>query len=179
MNEIVKNAILNTPVDYLAKVLEQRNPGPKSLGSFFAEEQTPQSLMEADWRPYHHPAILDGVQGFLADIPGYLGLVHIDMVDFWDIPLFLAPSRKGTGFMEVTCTRDRNSVSDLESLRRSFSVALVGPGENGSDILWTVFPGDPIQPSAMECPVDFLEPLEIDANKARELGFEWAKVEWR
>lgn len=170
----VAEAIQNTPIDYMNSILEMRNPGPNAIGSMFEKTQSKESLMGFDWKPYEHQDIVSPAVGYSAEIPGFFGLVTINMAAFWDLPLYLVPSRKGTGFMEVVTRVSRESSLIHSHLYRTFSVALLGPGDSGKTILWTVFPGEPIQPSTM--PVDG-GPRLISPREAEGLGFSWAKID--
>lgn len=164
----VAAAIAATPSDYMTKVLAQRNEGPESLGSTFLFPQTAESLAAAQWEVFHHDAISAPATGYRASIPGKLGVVRVGSIAG---DLFLSPSRKGTGFMEVVIKVPR---TDDHRPTVEFSVALVGPGDGGLPVLWTVFPGDPIAPSTMEVSGD-ARPISVAEAKA--LGFEFAKVE--
>lgn len=171
----VQQAILNTPVDYLQKTLSMRNPGPKAQGSVFSEEQDPVGLSKASWEPYSHPEIQAPAKGFKAAIPGFFGMVKISELDPEKLIHFV-PSRKGTGYVDATIIVSAERAAQLRK-PVDFTVALVGPGdEEGKDVLWTVFPGDPTPPSTMLC--DGLpEEMAVSAAHALKLGLEWAKIE--
>jgi hypothetical protein len=76
----VQNAFNANP-DNVQKVLVTRNPGPNAMGSVFGEAQTPQSLAAADWQPYSHPSIQSPAAGFVAKIPGTVGVVELNTLN--------------------------------------------------------------------------------------------------
>lgn len=129
---------------YLAKILDQRNPSsPNRLGSFFAEDQTASSLKSANWKPYSHSDINPPAKGYVADIPGTVGMVELstlppDMV-------ITASDPKGThgtkgGGYSVEVPLDASKLP-----KTSQTTALIGPDKNKEDplILYTIFPGTP------------------------------------
>ena len=174
MNETVRQAILNTPIDYFTKTLLMWNPGPEAQGSMFIEEQDLHSLSMADWQPYEHAAIAAPARGFKAPIAGLLGVVKVANLDPDELIHFV-PSKNGTGFVDAVVI---TNLRDVALLRKpiDFSVALIGPGEDGKDMLWTVFPGDPIQPSTVHVE-GIPEVIAVPAKHAAKVGIKWAKVE--
>lgn len=172
---------------YLAKVLDQRNPSsPSRLGSFFTEDQTADSLKEANWRPFIHPAVSAPAEAFQADIPGTVGMVelsklHKDMVVTASDPKGTHGTKGGGYSIEVPL--------DSSQLPKSeYTTALVGPGKDGPT-LWTVFPGDPFGASIVgtheDSPIIAKNPEKFDTSapsfqltvgEALDHGFKYGKV---
>lgn len=164
LNEIIGN----TPANYLMKVLASRNPGPDARGSQFAEEISPVDLAKAQWEPYPHPAIEAPAQGFKAKIPGYVGVIAIAPMQH-DAELVVVKAFK-EDLVEVV-------VRQVEfGPYCAYSTALVGPSREEPEklVLWTVFPGDPIAPTAKNIE-GILGP--ITKQQALDFGFEYAKLE--
>lgn len=173
MTDTVAEAIRNTPIDYLKKTLETRNPGPLAQGSQFFTEQDPVTLAKTKWVPYNHPSIQAPARGFMANIPGRVGVVKIDR--FVGGVIDLVPSRKGADYLDAVMRVPKHRLFEYMPIVQ-FTVALVGPDDGGKDILWTVFPGDPIPPSAVTAGTR-VEKGRITLAEAKELGIEYAKLE--
>lgn len=172
---------------YLAKVLDQRNPSsPNRLGSFFAKDQTAESLKSAAWRPFSHPAVNAPAEAFQADIPGTVGMVELsklpqDMVVTASDPKGTHGTKGGGYSVEVPMDVDKLPTS-------TYTTALVGPGKSGPT-LWTVFPGDPFGASIVgtheESSIIANNPHKFDTTEssfkltvgeAIEQGFKYGKV---
>lgn len=175
---------------YLAKILDQRNPSsPNRLGSFFDEDQTATSLKSANWRPYSHPAISPPAKGYVADIPGTVG-----MVDLATLPpdmIVTASDPKGThgtkgGGYSVEVPLDPSKLPQTKQ-----TTALLGPGQTPDDppVLWTIFPGDPFGASIVGVhelsPIQAKNPEKFDTStgsfqltvqEALDHGFKYGKV---
>lgn len=174
---------------YLAKILDQRNPSsPNRLGSFFDEDQTASSLKSANWRPYSHPEIIPPAKGYVADIPGTLG-----MVDLNTLPpdmIITASDPKGThgtkgGGYSVEVPLDASKL-----MKKSQTTAIIGPDKNKEDplILYTIFPGDPFGASIVG--THELSPIQttkggfdtssgsfqLTVQEALDHGFKYGKV---
>lgn len=164
--EKVRAAFENTPVDYLASNLAMRNPGADAEGSIFAEPQSKESLQNAAWEPFKHPSIQSPAEGFIAPIPGKMGIVPLADVP-GDTPVTLTDP-KGTGKLSAV----------LQGLPRAdvdYTIALVGPhGDN--EVIYTFFPGDPIAPSMLDADSVSTDNRNITAADAVNLGFEYAKI---
>jgi len=168
MNEIVRKAIMNTPAKYFQQTLDQRNPGPDSCGSTFLKPQDMHSLMEADWIPYGHPDIKSPAKGFRAPIPGFLGVVPVEKTTGI---LIVTTSSKDTGFIELQELVMPGA--DHQRIMVDYSTAIIGPGDHGEEILYTVFPGQPIAPSTL---AGVGGPKEVSREEAKQMGFTYAKV---
>lgn len=166
--ERIKNALENTPPDYLSKMLAMRNPGPESQGSVFAEPQTKESLVAASWKPYNHPSIQSPAEGFTAEIPGNIGIVELAKLPD-QMPVTLEDP-KGTGQLSAVAQISKENMPGTNT-----SVMILGPHED-QEVVYTVFPGDPIAPSevsAEEVPED---KRSMTVEEARNLGLEYAKI---
>lgn len=174
---------------YLAKILDQRNPSsPNRLGSFFDEDQTASSLKSANWRPYSHRAISPPAKGYVADIPGTVG-----MVDLNTLPpdmIITASDPKGThgkpgGGYSVEVPLDPSKLPQTKQ-----TTALLGPGQTPDDppVLWTIFPGEPFGASIVGTvklsPIQTTKEdfdtssgsFQLTVQEALDHGFEYGKV---
>ncbi|MBI2551450.1 hypothetical protein HYV73_03870 [Candidatus Uhrbacteria bacterium] len=143
----------------------------KRLGSIYPNigvEELEKVVLAAEWAPYAHSSINAPAQGFRAALAGEMGVDSID-----NLPSgteLVLNDQKGTGkLMPVAVGLPRSSVN--------FTVALVGPGDNGQ-IIWTFFPGDPIRESTLttENNQGLKHGDKITIAQARELGLEFVKV---
>lgn len=166
MNERIKNALMSD-VEYAEKCLAQRQPGEGGAGSRFLAETTLAMLCAADWQPYEHPEIEGPAVGFRAEIPGRLGIVRLDSLEPDRLVVLCDP--KETGFVEACVEGELGP-------EVPFTVLLLGPSlEGDKEVIWTFFPGEPIQPSRVETS-DFPDGTPASAAAAIELGLEWAKI---
>lgn len=204
---VVRDAIKNTPQDYLMKtyamragLAEQGGHNPERAGSYFPRFKpsgVKNLISTVVWEPYTHPNIQEPAQGFIArSFPSRMGMVHIEDVPA-DVTLVLSDP-KDTGKVECIW----KGAPANKGHKVDFLVALVGPGDNGKDVLWTFFPGDPIHPSTVErqqpcshcngggteldgergpclrCDGTKVEDLEgalVDRERAKALGIQWVK----
>jgi hypothetical protein len=163
----VQNAFNANP-DNVQKVLVTRNPGPNAMGSVFGEAQTPQSLAAADWQPYSHPSIQSPAAGFVAKIPGTVGVVELNTLNP-SMPVKLVDGHE-TGFLAPAVQVPRGIKSEHTTL-------LLGPiDKDGTEGVWTFFPGDPILPSELKADDVPEDKMEITVSEAINMGFEFAKV---
>lgn len=178
-NTFVKNAIRNTPSSYWEKLCRTRaGSDPECEGSRFprrTHEQVDKLIRQLVWEPYTHSAVKEPAQAFIArSIPGLeLGVTRLG--DIPDNAELVFSDPKDTGKVELVWNNPPASARP----KVDFVVMLVGPddhpvhGESPRNVVWTFFPGDPIQPSTI---------LNLDnhgsTNKehAAELGIEWVKV---
>ena len=151
--------------DHIAGLLATRNPGPDSSGSVFNVPQTVESLDSADWQTFDHPAVQAPATAFRASIPGKVGIVRLDTLSA-DTAVKLTDGHE-TGFVSATVLGEAATPVD-------FSVMLVGPADDGSDIVWTVHPGEPVRPSSI--PAAGHEGETITVAEALAMGFEFGKV---
>lgn len=147
-----------------------RNPGPESEGSTFDEPQTPETLMAAEWKEFSHPEISDPAVGYSANIPGMMNLIKLKDLDP-ETPVRMELGHKG----EVPFVSALVSAEDVgkKGVPVDHTVILLGPGGDGQ-IVWTFFPGDPIQPSTTE-PSPETKAVKT-VKDAIELGFEYGKI---
>jgi hypothetical protein len=155
-----------TPEDHQAGVLAQRNPGPQALGSTFLTPTTWDELAAAAWEPYWHHEVVPGCWAVKASIPGLLGVMHID-----ELPatarLTLVDGHT-TSFVEVVYHPPAGARVPVD-----YSTAVIGVHE-GVEMVFTVFPGDPVRPSSL--PAAEHKGREVSAEEARKLGFRYAKI---
>ena len=157
-------------VSYWHDTLDQRaGLSGKSLGSIYpgiSSDKLESIVKGAKWVEYSHQDILPVAQGFRADIPGEMGIVSLS-----EIPKgteLRLDDQKGVGKLSLVAVGiERKSVD--------FSVLLLGP--NGDDtVVWTFFPGEPIQPSELKAGDDYDHGDVITFEEARKLGFSFVKV---
>jgi len=162
-SEIV-SAFDNTPKDYAKKVLGMRNPGKGSSGSTFLRKQTWAGLKKAKWKPYKHSSIKGPAEGYIAKIPGRMGLVKISSLPANAKVKLVDPKNTGKVSAEVY---------GVPGEKVNFTVALVGPGDGGK-VIWTLFPGAPIAPSEIAAKGKVGQ--TVTPKQAKKLGFDYAKV---
>ena len=157
-------------VSYWHDTLDQRaGLSGKAQGSVYpgiSSDDLEALVKGAKWVEYSHKDILPVAQGFRANIPGQMGIVSIS-----EIPTgteLRLDDQKGTGKLSLVAVGvERKSVD--------FSVLLLGP--NGDDIVvWTFFPGEPIQPSELKASEVYRHGDVISFEEARKLGFSFVKV---
>jgi len=176
MTSRVSRAMYNTPSDYLAKTMASRSgTSPDRAGSYYPNKtpiQVFEMLETAKWEPYAHKNISPPAQGFRAKIAGRMGMVRIETLP--NRAMLRLEDPKGTGEL-CAVFESPNPGTPVD-----FTVALIGP-DNGKEIMWTVFPGDPIQAciamsdgKAINIP-EFVG-SEISKEEALDLGMEWAKL---
>lgn len=166
-NSRILAAFAASDPSYLAKCLEQRQPGEGGAGSRFLQSTTLDQLQGADWAEYSHPEIKSPACGFRAPVPGRLGIIKLADLDP-QAEVFL-DDRKGTG--KVTPV-----VVGVLGPQVDFTVLLLGPDrEPGKEVVWTFFPGEPINPSQVDSK-DFPHGTTVSVAKAIGLGLEWAKI---
>ena len=148
---------------HLEGLFKNRNSG--SGGSKFKEPQTAESLINADWKPFSHSALMKGTTGFVASVPGFLGITPLkDIPDNQEVTL---DDGHKTGFLSVV-------ISGKQSIPVNHTVLILGD-EGGKEVVYTFHPGDPIRPSSL--PIgNFQKGQKITAGEAKKLGFEYAKL---
>lgn len=149
---MVASAFQNTDPEYLERSIKQRTPGPEAAGSTFSGPVSIQDLIQADWKPYKHPAISSPAVGFKAPIPGTLGIADINDISVPNDVMF-QPAHGGkamtkepnpqTGETEVLA----EAVANIPAAARKVehTTLLLGPSREDPNKLqvWTFFPGDP------------------------------------
>lgn len=142
----IVQAFKNTPPDYMARTLAQRNAGASAAGSTFSTPQTEESLLSADWEPFSHPNLdtSEGAHGYKADIPGVCKAVGIDTVPS-DTPVALQPGHGGGGK-----TQSGQPTAEAVAVLPGggsvdFTTLIVGPisDSDPTEAVWTFYPGEP------------------------------------
>jgi len=149
---------------HLEGIFKQRNEG--AGGSKFKTKQTIESLVNADWKPYNHPAVKGGAKAFKAPIPGYMGLIELDSLP--DDSIVTLDDGHETGFLSVT-------VPGKRSQSVNFTVLLVGD-HGGKEVVYTFHPGDPVRPSSLPDAGDYKKGDQITVKEAKDLGFNYGKI---
>ena len=157
--------------DNVEKVLATRNPdSPSALGSVFTDSQTIESLTNANWELYNHPDVQAPAVAFKANIPGSVGVVEISKLNPSQ-ELILSDGHE-TGYLAPSV---RGISREVES---QHTTLLLGPiDDQGTEGVWTMFPGDPIMPSELKVEDVPTNQRKITVSDALKLGFEYAKVE--
>lgn len=162
--------------DYYRKMLAQRagrlanpsRPNPDALGSVYPELNefgVERRLQEVTWEPYEHPAVMPGCVALATrELRGRVGVVELATLDPQAPVELLDP--KGTGFVEAAAPGALGPESDL-------TVAILGT-EDGVEVVFTFFPGAPIQPSRL--PAEGRAGTTISARDALALGLTHAKI---
>ena len=144
----------------------------------FDEAQTPETLMAAEWQEFNHPKITEGVRGYSANISGRLGMVELKRLDP-ETPVIMIEEHKGEtmdgkpNIMPMINKED----SPEEEIAVDYTVLLIGPNEKdegAEDIVWTFFPGDPVDPSVIRS--GGVEEEASTVKDAIDLGFTHAKI---
>lgn len=170
-SERVARAIENSKgMPHFENAFITRNPSPDSEGSTFLTPQDADSLASAEWEPYNHPDVKSPAVAFKADIPGYFGLVSLESLNE-DMPVKIVKSHKGA-IEDAACII---SSSEVERPVEDFTTILLGPGKDGSEIVWTFFPGPPIAPKSTPW-TPALESEVKTVENAISAGFEWGKL---
>jgi hypothetical protein len=164
-------AFRQTPAEYLARCLLQRNPDSGRVGSIFREPLTIGELMQADWRPIEHPNVQPPFQAYRAPSRGELGVISLNEL-FPGSHVRLADTKK-TGQLKPVVIVRRYKRAPVEH-----STLIVGPDpETGRSRVWSFYPGDP-QPLPPRVRPRFEDEL-VTVNDAHAMGFEWAEVDPR
>lgn len=167
MNENIRAAFADSDQSYLARCLAQRQPGEGGAGSRFLSALTLEDLQNAAWEEYAHGAIQAPAIGFRAPIHGRLGIIRLSDLDPQTVVVL--DDRKSTGKVAAV-------VEGVLGPEVDFTVLLLGPGsEKGKLVVWTFFPGEPINPSQVDAQ-EYAHGTQVTAARAIELGLEWAKI---
>jgi hypothetical protein len=185
VNERVKAAFMNSTLASLLAILDQRNPGPKAMGSTFLNPMNIMDLLShVEWREFVHPSISAPAVGFITDIPGRMGVVSIDnIVHFYgngpEVRLVdghkTVDNPKGTGFVEAVFELGNRPINHTMT-EVGFTTLLVGPRSetDPTEVVWTFFPGDPIPPSRVKD--ETLHGKFVSLAVAKEMGFQYVKL---
>lgn len=166
-NGAVRDAIHNTPKDYLAvtQAIHEKSfrptPGGPDLMGWAADV--------ADWEPYEHRDIQAPAKGYRTHRAGRQLVISLtelapDAVITFDPDD--AKSRR-TGVV-------MGNVVGVTGPEVDFVVALVGPDE-GVDVLWTIHAGDPVRPSVVPA-VDWAG-KRVTVAEAAALGVKYVRCE--
>jgi len=150
---------------YLMSTLKQRIQC--GAGSVIVGHQSAESLLmglkAANWEEYSHPAIADGCVGYRThDLRGYYGITPIadDMTVVLD-------DRKNTGKISATVL---GACGD----HVKYVVIILGQ-DMGREIVFTVHPGDPVIPSAVQA-TPGMHGRTITGAEAKAMGLYTAKI---
>lgn len=171
--------VAQTDSQYLQKALEGRITGPGSRYEHI--DSVPELQLRLFngaqlWVPYEHPAVLAGCEAFKAShgsFRGTLGVVELQNLSGETMVSLEDP--KSTG--KVTPVVQSVDVP-VKMAAVYFSVAIIGPKEGGQEgemELWTVHPGDPIQPSRIPASPDLVG-KSITVAEAIEMGLVHTKI---
>ena len=177
----VRDAIARTPKDYLDSTIAMRaGKSGKAMGSTYplTSAELKARLLAAEWRPYSHPDIAPPAVGFES---GDLGVGQFGMIAASALPQgaeVVLVDPKHTGYVEgVTFLRQAwNKQPGVRALLRTDrTTILLGPGDDGAEVVWTFFPGEPVKPSRIRA--QGREGQKLPAWEAHELGLDWVKIE--
>ncbi len=159
--------------DYGRRCLAQRLPGPDGAGSFFLDVTTVEGLRAklegAFWRPLNHPAVKAPAVAFDATgIPGRLGVVPLRTLPADTVVTLEDP--KGTGFVEAVV----RGLGRETGVRQDTATIILGPDQDGAEVLWTVHPGQPVVPSTV--PSAEVAGRKMSPDESGALGLRWAKI---
>jgi hypothetical protein len=171
-SEIVREAIERSKgMPHFEAAFRTRNPSPESEGSTFLEPQTPESLAAASWDSYDHPDVKAPATAYRANIPGYFGILDLSDPKLNPLtPVEIVREHKGTT-NKAACIVPASGVKRPES---DFTTIILGPSEGGL-IVWTFFPGPPIQPSSMIWSEDLANSIST-VEAAKNAGFLFGKL---
>ena len=190
MTKQIEQAFDNTDTGYMAKSLEQRNPGPKAAGSVFDGPTTFEDLKFADWQPVNDPAIQAPGQGFITkQFGGVLGITEITMLPMTQM-VVLQPAHKGQakireGEHKGKCPAECAAVLSKDQLKKvDFTTLIIGPDRVDPNklIVWTFFPG-PATFKFKEIPFEDLQAqygttdnqIRVTVEEAISLGYNFVK----
>lgn len=175
-NERVRAAILATPVNYLEKCFEIRNPGTGAMGSRFCEEQSPQDLMDANWVPSTDNAIQAPAVGFITGIRGITGMLMLNDLDptrlSWELALVKNEHSGDADLVRYVSAEEFAKQSDLAT----FTTILLGPNDEqgGIEVVWAFFPGGAVPPMPWKAVDAVLGPITFEQARVRR--YRYAKL---
>ena len=164
----VVKALDNTPKEYAESLFNMRSAYSKeNAGSVLnaPPQKIPNLLRGVRWVRYPHPNIEFPAVGFLADIPGRVGIITLSDLDPQHPVVLEDP--KGTGAVSAVV----ENVGDR--IMVGHTTMILGPREDGQgEQVWTFHPGDPIRPSEVPASKAGISTV----GEAVALGLEYAKV---
>ena len=188
VNNAKKIVLRKDGVNYFESTLRQRDPrSTEQAGSCFdilaitdfgQKEQTLENFLFGEnidnWHPYPGcPNLMEGCKAFRLrkDHIGSVGIVDLTDSKRGDVgpdSLVTLVDNKGTGKVSALISTEW-SLNDVVD----FAVAIVGK-ENGEDVLFTVHPGDPIDPSVVDCDPGMHGKI-VTVREAVAMGIRYAK----
>lgn len=145
-----------TPPEYLAATLALHGP---SFGRAGAEPATFRAWLErAPWTPYAHDDVRAPARAYQTFSPCRLAVLRVAALPDKTRIRFDDPSAKVAASGYVMGTAVGVPLGELVG----HAVALVGPGADGSDVLWTVHAGE-------------WAGRELSAATAKLAGIEWVR----
>lgn len=178
--ELIQRAIDNTPPEHLTLTIGNRNPGPKTRGSYFDKTYDRfQDAIDATSWTLDMTGIgdVDGQEavGFQGNVPGFLGLVAINQegvqelksvgitnaklpAGIGDAIIKMELGHQGSeGTHNVNPIIPRDQAPGGQGTPVDFSTLIIGDGEDvglpGEPVIWTIFPGPAITPQSRHDPV--------------------------
>lgn len=168
----VRQAIDNTKTNlpsYFRNTCKQRlSDGAGSIfDSISSTRDMERALTKAHWKKAEHPDVMPGCQAYVTkDIKGgHLGLLKI--ADLPDDAVITASDPKNTGKVSMTVSGEKGPETEETWL-------IIGK-EEGTDVVFTFHPGEPVRPSVVEvkdCP----DGTKLTKDQAIALGFDLAKI---
>lgn len=163
-------------IDHFKNTFRMRNPSSESKGSTFRDEQSPESLMNADWSEYNNPDIKGDAIGFRANIPGYFGMVELDGLDP-KIPVKIVKAHFGAKDpngdpINADCILPPSIVDRPET---DFTTILIGPAGD-KEIVYTFHPGPPLPPATMVWTQELADSV-TNVGEAIDAGYKYGKLD--
>jgi len=125
-------------------LLRSRIPGPEASGSTFDVRDAADlvvRLAAARWEPFEHPDVRAPAAAFKTlDVGGRLGVV--DLRSLPDSARVTLRDAHATGFLSA-------EVDGALGPEVGHAVVLLGPDDDGSEVVYTFHPGDPAAPSTV------------------------------
>lgn len=173
VTDIVRQAIENTPPDYLQSCAAQRAGAEEShLGSYYPDltaEQVLEKLKGVEWENFRDPNIQDPARGYIAKgFSGMYNMLHIDEIGTGPTEKLKLVDPKKTGFVECTCDFVNHKAQHDDD-----TIVIIGEHE-GKDVVFTFYPGPVISPC--ELSAEEYDGRELTVTEAKELGIEWVKA---
>lgn len=126
-------------------------------------------IENTEWEPFEHPAIQAPAKGYSAKRDGHMTIVPLADLAPTDLLQFDPDSAKSraTGVVMANVTKP------TKGMAVNYVVALVGPGDDGEDVLWTIHAGPPIRPEGL--PTAEWAGRTVSVAEARALGVQYAR----
>ena len=167
--EIALRNTRKTLKDYFENTCKQRleNGAGSVYDGIKTTAEMEDALFGAFWKKAEHPDVMPGCQAYVTkDIKGgHLGLLKI--ADLPDDVVITASDPKNTGKVSMTVSGEKGPATEETWL-------IIGK-EEGTDVVFTFHPGEPVRPSVVEvkdCP----DGTKLTKDQAIALGFDLAKI---